>query len=330
MRQHGSDLWNSHHMSVEVSLLNAVTVAVTSSKISADHHPCACGTAADLELNPNAETAASVQDDLSRFTCLFDCGLRLPGEREVQMVLRSGHMATKSGCHYCYTCASVKFAEDALRSASDRALLWGHNASCTAYEPSETSAMAAFPQIGSLPTAPCRWRPSQRPQCTASRSQSLQCRAAASSESSSRAASTSGRSPASSQRGTAGLAQQAAFAAAGLAGAVVGASAVSALFAPGPAGAATQAIGALKAPRSQRYVTAASQREPEGGLTPLAAWVSYWPCFSTDPGAFAWSTAVDGRVCWLCTLAAATLVGTQQWTTVHLSAVAAMPCHAMQ
>ena len=38
---------------------------------------------------------------------------------------------------------------------------------------------------------------------------------------------------------------QAGMVAAGLAGAVVGASAVSALFAPGPAGAATQAIGAL-------------------------------------------------------------------------------------
>ena len=107
--------------------------------------------------------------------------------------------------------------------------------------------MAAFANCGSLPAPAGQWRPSQRPHCTSShRSQSLQCRAAASSESSSGARSASGRSVASSQRAETPLAHQAAFAAAGLAGAVVGASAVSALFSPGSAGAATQAIGEVE------------------------------------------------------------------------------------
>lgn len=132
------------------------------------------------------------------------------------------------------SCKSITTRLRAPASAHGTFASLGLPASCT---------MAAFAHCGSIPTAPCRWRPSQRPQCTASRSQTVQCRAAASSDSSSGAPSTSGRSAAASQRGGATLAQQAALAAAGLAGAVVGASAVSALFATGPAGAATQAVG---------------------------------------------------------------------------------------
>ncbi len=103
--------------------------------------------------------------------------------------------------------------------------------------------MASYTNVGSLPAVHPRWRPTQRP-CSTPRFQGMHCRAAASSDSSSGSPSTSGRGEAAgSQRSAVRLAQQAAFAAAGLAGAVAGASAVSALFAPGPAGAATQAIG---------------------------------------------------------------------------------------
>ena len=101
---------------------------------------------------------------------------------------------------------------------------------------STSTTMVVFAHCGGPPAGTVSWRPSHRPQSC----RPLKCRAATSDPGS---PSTSGRSAPQSQRGSMGPAKMAAVAAAGLAGAVVGASTVSALLAPGHAGAAVQAIG---------------------------------------------------------------------------------------